>query len=378
MRYTISGFWTAIIIAVIMTVLLYIITKSPKIYRTVNPNIIIVFAFLVIIRMLFPLEIDNAKGIFILKVVPQIDTAIRYPVFDIFGNTIRIWMLLIVIWGIGAAVQIYIMIQQYTSMKKLLYFCKPLSKEKMSVVRLAEKEMGVKGKIQYMVSENYASPFIFGTFMSIIVLPSGIENLSDEQVHMILCHELSHYNRRDGITKMSFKVLGCIFWWMPCMKPLMKKLDEAIEVRADYDTIKRMTEEKKTDYLMLLYSIARMEREKKTSIEYANMFTCGQVDTIERRFRFISEYKKWRLTIFFMVLGLTLCFSSYLMVIEPEYQPNDSAVSCENTCYIYKQENSTYKIYMDDVELGVMNDISFLNDSYFDKIEIKIIEGEKR
>lgn len=373
MRYTISGFWTAIIIAVIMTVLLYIITKSPKIYRTINPDIIIMFAFLVIIRMLFPLEIDNAKGIFILKVVPQIDTAIRYPVFDIFGNTIRIWMLLTVVWGIGATVQICIMIQQYTSIKKLLYFCRPLSKEKMSVVRLAEKEMGVKGKIQYLVGEKYTNPFIFGIFKSIVILPDYIEYLPDEKVRMILYHEMSHHIRRDCVTKTILKVIACIFWWLPCIRPLMEKLDEAVEIRADWNTIKKMSKKQKTEYLKVLYSMANAG--KNSGIPYANMFINGQVDTIEKRFRFISSYKKWRWSSCMIIIGIIFFLSSYMFILEPKHLPNDGSIICNKSCTVYVQENGEYAVYMDGLYLDTFSDIAFLENKFFDSIKVDIVEG---
>lgn len=374
MRFTISGFWTAIIIAAIMTVLLYIITKSQMIYRTINPNIIIVFAFLVIIRVLFPLEIDSAKGIFVLKIVPQIDTAVRYPVFDIFENTVRVWMILAVVWAIGAAVQIYIMIQQYTSMKKLMFFCRPLSEEKMFVVRLAEKEMGVRGKIEYLMGAKYTSPFIFGVFKSIVVLPDCIEYLPDEQVCMMIYHEMSHHIRRDCATKIILKVIACIFWWLPCMKPLMEKLDEAIEIRADWNTIKKMSEKQKTEYLKVLYSMANAGKNSK--VQYANMFISGQVDTIEKRFSFISNHKKWCLTNVFMFIGLVVFLLSYVFIIEPKHLPSEGGINCNNTCTVYLQENGEYKVYFDETYLGNLKSLEFLNNPNFKNVTVNIMEGE--
>lgn len=371
MRLTISGFWTALVVVIAMTVLLFLITKKAMVYRILNPNTVIILTILVILRILFPFEPEIAREISIRQVVPEFDAIIRYPLFWIGEYEVRVWMLFTYIWIGGAGYKFCMMICDYDAMKKYLYLCKSIDKRKISVIKKAERELGICRQISYKVSDEFSTPFIFGIWKPVIVFPGKAENFNEKELYMMLYHELSHCIWHDCLMKMILETFGCVFWWIPVIRPLMDKLDEAVEIRADWNATRKMSEDEKTQYLQALYYVAAAT--ERNEILYANKFFSGQAGVIEKRLKFIISPPKWRFSNLLAVAGALLFLSSYLFVIEPMYSP-EKGIPCQSSCEIYDRGNGEYKLYMDDCYVGIVNDLSFLNDPYFKKIKVSMKE----
>lgn len=328
-----------------------------------------------VLRIALPFEIAHAKNILLPEVLPLINTIVRYPLIELSGFKITTWLIMIAIWVSMAIYKIRIMIHDYSVIKKSLLVLSDLSKSRLHIAKLVEAEMSLRRKIIYKISNTYSSPFIFGLIEPIIVLPSVIENFSDNELRMILNHELNHHKKKDCISKIILESFSCIFWWFPFIKHITDKMDEATEMRADWNVVKNMTEDQKTEYLTTLYRVSRVAVEAKNNILFSNMFTSGQVSTTEKRFRFIISFKKWRYTNLMRVAVIVLFAVSYIIVIEPRYNPNDAISASMKTCYVYTLQGDKYAVYMGKDLFGVMNDISFLKDSSLKNMKVKIITG---
>lgn len=376
MRLTISGFWTALLVVIVMIFILYTATRSSKLYQWVNPGTIIMTALLIIIRIMLPVELIVAKDLFFPKVVPLIDTILKFRVFTIGEREITIWQIFFLIWLIISIVKICRRCLQYIKMRFKLLELEDLDIEHVHIAENAECKMKINSKIVYKVSPDFCSPYIFGLLTSIIVLPSVFLSFDPKEIQMIFCHELNHHRKKDCIIKTALEVFSCIFWWFPFIDSLIKKVEEATEIRADWNVIKDMSENQKTEYLYTLYHLAEEMLKQKNERLYSKNFVNEEVSVVEKRFNFINSYKQWKMTYFLRAAIVGIFVASYLFVIEPMYQPYDGSLKCESVCSVYKQPGGTYKVYMDKEFLGIVENLDFLEDSSFENIMI-VIEEEK-
>lgn len=372
-RMTISGIWTAAIIVIVLSMLLFVITRGKNTYAVINPVIIIACTLMIVLRMSLPVEWKFARGIFIPELVPKIDTMLRTSLFKIGGRNVLIWNLLLCLWVAGAVIRIFSLAWEYRSARKILNYAEPLDLKYMQTVRMAEKDMGVSEGILYKRSGNYDVPFIFGILRPIVMLPEACMDLEEKELYMMVRHELSHYRKKDCLVKMILELFAGIFWWLPFVKRLMGKLDEAIEIRADKNAVKTMSEEEKTEYLMTLYHMADRSVPKK-GILNANTFISGQINMLERRFKAIANPGKWRFTNIGFIFIACIFILSYGFVIVPKYDSDDGSLSCEKSCAVYKQSDGRYQVYMDGKYLGITDDIEFLKSPDFDNVEKILVE----
>lgn len=374
MKYTLSGFWTAILASVIMLILLRFVTKNKKIYQKINPEIIIFFSGLIITRILFPVEVKYAKGIFLHKIVPVMDSFFRFRLIETGGAELTVWKLLLFLWGAVCIWKISRMISEYIVTRNILLNLPEVNFRELSVSKNMEDTLISAKKIKYRVTPEYCSPFIFGIIHPIIVLPAIVLQFPPEEIQMILHHELNHRRKGDCILKIVLVLFSCIFWWFPFISSLLEKTEEAMEVRADWNTTRKMSESQKTKYLAALYHLSEECLKQNKNLLYSNAFSNNQAKTLERRFRCISASPDWHFTKTMYALSIGLFLLSYLFIVEPRYEPRDSSAKCEKICTVYIQDDETYEIYMDGKYLGIMDNLDFLNSPDFNNIKTKIYE----
>ncbi len=374
--FSISGFWTMIMIVSLFSAILYMLTKSYRIYTHISPNIVILAVCLIVLRGMLPIEIGGAKAINIPGILTLLDMFLLYSFFTIGTYKIPIWFVLLQVWLGVAFFWICKLIWEYRKVSKQLNSFENLNNQSLEIIKKVEKEMCVHGRIAYKISQDADSPFIFGLFRVIVVLPRYFNDFTEDEMRVILKHELNHYKKRDGIMKMTLDIFYLVFWWLPFRKCLVNKLDEAIEMRTDINVVNDMSEEEKTQYLKTLYYIAEKILQKRNKKIPNSKFFSGYAGLFETRFRLIVGNNIKRKTGFSVMLCFLLFLFSYIWVVEPLYEPNDGSLSCEESCTVVIQENGMYQIYFDDEYLGDFKDISFLESDDFNNKEI-IFQGEK-
>lgn len=112
------------------------------------------------------------------------------------------------------------------------------------VYRIAGK-MGIKPNVQLRTTSSGVSPFTFGTFKPIILLPAGLLlQLSPAQLEAIIAHELAHVKRNDYLVNLLLSGLEVIFFYHPCYWWMNNALKELRENAADDLAIKAGIEPK--------------------------------------------------------------------------------------------------------------------------------------
>jgi bla regulator protein BlaR1 len=86
------------------------------------------------------------------------------------------------------------------------------------------KLLGIKRKVQVLVSHIATSPYTVGFLKPIILLPlASINHLSTQQMEAILLHELAHIRRHDYLVNIVLQVVEISLFFNPFMRLLLKQ-----------------------------------------------------------------------------------------------------------------------------------------------------------
>ena len=116
-------------------------------------------------------------------------------------------------------------------------------------------------KINVRVWENVASPFVTGIFRPTLILPKT--ELSSEQLHNILRHEMTHFKRHDILYKWFAEFVKCVHWFNPISWYVSKQIASECEISCDMSVTKNMTDSEKMSYVSTILSLLPTGKSKQ-------------------------------------------------------------------------------------------------------------------
>lgn len=236
---------TAVTLLIVLTIL--------KLFRIKNSAIRFAFLFLPLIkaqiafteggswqpsmtfkRFMLSLRLDDPLGLINLK-----DNTLKYfdppQSFTVEYSVIKIGLLL------AAASVILIMVARWV---QLFFFLNSFKKEKRLsrddypqiyaiLSRLTEKLKVRQPELVVTTKYNFV-PFSIGHKMPIIVLSQAlIDNFSEEQLEIMLAHELAHIKRYDNLTGWISLILKDLLFFNPMVYPIYHMIEEEREMACD-------------------------------------------------------------------------------------------------------------------------------------------------
>jgi len=84
-----------------------------------------------------------------------------------------------------------------------------------SLLRECRRDLYVRQEIALHIVEELKHPALFGFWRPKILLPADAMELTDDQLRMVLLHELAHVKRRDILGNWLLLVVQCVHWWNP-------------------------------------------------------------------------------------------------------------------------------------------------------------------
>lgn len=94
------------------------------------------------------------------------------------------------------------------------------------------------GRVRLWVSDNSFAPSAFGVFRPTIVVPSGLlKHASQQEIEMVMLHELMHVRRRDSLLATFQTLAVCLWWFNPLVWILSRNLSRQRELCCDLDTV---------------------------------------------------------------------------------------------------------------------------------------------
>ena len=99
------------------------------------------------------------------------------------------------------------------------------------ILRKIRSELKIKRKIRLMIFSGLDSPVMTGMISPVILLPDMA--FTEEELSMILRHELVHWKRRDIWYKFVLLLANAVHWFNPLVWVMARQADQDIEISCD-------------------------------------------------------------------------------------------------------------------------------------------------
>lgn len=154
------------------------------------------------------------------------------------------------------------------------------------VISCPETEEYTDRKINVRVWENVASPFMTGVFRPTLILPKT--ELSSEQLHNILRHEMTHFKRHDILYKWFDEFVKCVHWFNPMAWYVSKQIAAECEISCDMAVTKSMSGSEQMSYINTILSLLPTGKSKQLRLT-TQMASSKKI--LKRRFIMIKNKK---------------------------------------------------------------------------------------
>ena len=182
------------------------------------------------------------------------DTPIEYREVNISPKiSIRLFDLIAYIWGAGVLIFSLVVIISY-----FRFLCrKNKNSVKISDSKFfseVKKELKIKKHIRLKASSDIDSPMLVGVLFPTVYIPC--REIPDNNMRMVLLHELTHYKRKDLLIKWFAILVNAVHWFNPLCYLACAALSEACEVSCDMAVTKNMSEDEQKLYMQTILNLA--------------------------------------------------------------------------------------------------------------------------
>ena len=231
-----------------------------------------------------------------------------------------------------------------------------------------------EGKLPVYVTENVQVPCLYGVLKTAIYLPAQrLDQLTEEQVKWIICHEECHYRQGDHIWSLLRILLTAVYWFHPLVWAAAYLSKKDAEISCDEKVLVNSNLTQKIAYGRTLICVA--SKEQKMSVFYPTTAAAGTKKELKNRMRKIVEENKYKrkarvILAVFMVASVVFTFSGCGNVTQKEAQ-NSSATS-DKTENLQATKNDNSKAA--EQEKDTIKDYTKWNEKFTDFLK----ENEKK
>lgn len=158
------------------------------------------------------------------------------------------------VWLIGAIALMLLNVVRYVRLNIKI-------RKNGEVISCPETREYTDRRINVRIWENVASPFITGIFRPTLILPKT--ELSEEQLHNILRHEMTHFKRHDILYKWFAELVKCVHWFNPASWYVSKQIAAECEISCDMAVTKNMTDSEEMSYISTIISLLPTGKSKQ-------------------------------------------------------------------------------------------------------------------
>jgi len=171
---------------------------------------------------------------------------------DAVRNTAWRWnweTVLILLWITGAFVILANTEVTFLRLRKKLSIAAALPDEWHEVAQRIKRELGIRGRVRFVMKADFASPALSASLRPIIVLPMEMMWQEDEAViEFALRHELTHIKRGDHLVCLLLALLKAVYWFNPVVWIASRMMKMDMETACDSMVTRQMDGELKKQY----------------------------------------------------------------------------------------------------------------------------------
>lgn len=189
--------------------------------------------------------------------IKRIEKTGRYGfVFYTTKEIVLITHFLVVLWAAVCLVKVIRFIYQYVKIYQAIKIEGEADQSIQNKIETIAKTIGIKRKVQAVVVKQLKVPMAYGVLKPKILLPKTFYN--EEEIEIILFHELMHHKHRDLFWKFLENIVCCIYWFHPCLKDILYNTNQWRETYCDMEVSKYIDSMKK--YFLIIMKIAVEEK----------------------------------------------------------------------------------------------------------------------
>ncbi|WP_018963715.1 M56 family metallopeptidase [Coprothermobacter platensis] len=179
-------------------------------------------------------------------------------------HTVTLAEVLPIIWIIGTLLFLAYYIIGYLVFKKnVLRFSDEVSDEgTLNIWKDIKQQMKVKSQIKLIKSKKVQSPMMIGFIKPMLVMPST--EYSEEDIALIMEHELIHYKHKDIWSKLLVISANAVHWFNPLVYIMRGRLNADIEMACDSEVVEGKDKEFRKQYGETILSAIHKGKESGT------------------------------------------------------------------------------------------------------------------
>lgn len=143
-------------------------------------------------------------------------------------------------WLIGFGTVVLCGVLRWRRLAALTGKASPLREgREVAALRRVQSRHGLRARIAVVSSTSAIEPGVRGIVHPVLFLPAGIsDRLSDDQLEVIITHELCHIRRRDNCAAAIHLIVEAIFWFHPLVWWVGSRLVDERERACDEDVLR--------------------------------------------------------------------------------------------------------------------------------------------
>lgn len=330
-------------------------------------NLLLLSTLLAFIRLIFPIDLYNAKIIDIHQIYRPLKLFLFFQITD----QLFAYQIVLSLWALGTVS--FLFYYSYTSILEIYRLnhthCIPCP----TLETLCSKY--TYAKIIITVSPDIDVPKVWGFYKCHIYFPNYM--LSSDEWKFILDHEVQHIKLHDTFIKILLLFLTALFWWNPIMHILRKDIDQMLELRCDSKLTQNYSLEMQIQYLKTILKILKGVRTTPPPATFPNYLTASFVNhsayaLIRQRFEIILDKKILNKTKILLCYSITflIFICSYFIIL----QPAEKKTIEQGPSLILHTVQNEYELYIDGVFYKKLTQKEIYSNKYS---KYEIIEGSK-
>ncbi|HHX60279.1 MAG TPA: M56 family metallopeptidase [Epulopiscium sp.] len=378
MFFSFSSLLSVIVLSSLLIVIISLYLRDIERMIHIGIGSLFIFIGIITVRLIFPFEFTFSNSFASRRIMPTILSTLNTPIINAFNRGFTLLNLLLFIWGVGIVITTVITIKTHLHFRQVIKQLPALCDSKINeMLHTITQDYKKLVSFQIISSSLISTPVLYGFYNPKIILPAM--DLTDEEWHFILKHEVIHFYNRDLQIKMFIQLLRIIYWWNPFVHLLNHQVDKILEIRTDLEVTKNMTEDKKISYLDCLLKVAK-NLSSQGDPYYLVAFDNGMSSLLSQRFHLIlkaynpSNSSSLK-TILMAIPLILLLYFSFITVFEPySISPEDASYTIELTTtnsYLVENQGGGYDLYFNDDFFG---NVTSIKDSYSNLTIYKNIE----
>lgn len=295
-------------------------------------------ALLSVLRLLLPLDFKSAYVIHSHYFLPWIIGLLDIKLFVL---PLTVGRLLLLIWGTGTAYCavrfLYIELRAAKARKHYVSFS---TKQIESITRTLGTNLRVK------LSPNVREPYTIGIVRPVIYLP--IIDYTDEELQLVLEHELCHIRSHDNLKKLFFICIDILFWWNPLSHVFSSEIEMLNEMSCDRKITAELDSDGLKKYLDVMLSVTKKLNGGDSREEAMLVSSFAMEQSLPNRCEVMlrrKERKPQSAQRLMCSVFLTLFILSFFIILQPTYPgpviENEIIISSE-TAYILNNNNNKF------------------------------------